>query len=292
MKEMIKFSKNDLPFNDAMNSFWDKNGFIVIKDFYSTSDCDKLRNRAKTLIENFDPNEKSFKSIFDTNNQKHSEDKYFLNSGDKIRFFFESKAFDKNGKLSDSIDLVINKIGHALHDLDKEFFDFTHKISLNNIAQAIGIKSPKILQSMYIFKQPKIGGEVTCHQDSTFLYTEPESATGFWIALEDANIENGCLWAAAGGHKGPLRKLFKRSNNKMEMITLNDAPFEKLDTPLEVKKGSLVILHGRLPHYSCENTSPNSRHAYTIHVIDQSNDYPDWNWLQRPELPLKSFIND
>ena len=290
MKNMVKFSKNDLPFNNAMNSFWDKNGFIVIKDFYSASDCDKLRNRAKTLIENFDPNEKSFKSIFDTNNQKHSEDKYFLNSGDKIRFFFESKAFDKNGNLSDSIDLVINKIGHALHDLDKEFFDFTHKISLNNIAQAIGIKSPKILQSMYIFKQPKIGGEVTCHQDSTFLYTEPESATGFWIALEDANIENGCLWAAAGGHKGPLRKLFKRSNNKMEMITLNDAPFEKLDTPLEVKKGSLVILHGRLPHYSCENKSNKSRHAYTFHIIDGESNYPNFNWLQRPNLPLKGFI--
>ena len=42
---------------------------------------------------------------------------------------------------------------------------------------------------MYIFKQPKIGGEVVCHQDSTFLYTEPESAVGFWVAIEDATIE-------------------------------------------------------------------------------------------------------
>ena len=40
---------------------------------------------------------------------------------------------------------------------------------------------------MYIFKQPNIGGEVVCHQDSTFLYTEPESAVGFWVALEDAS---------------------------------------------------------------------------------------------------------
>ena len=39
---------------------------------------------------------------------------------------------------------------------------------------------------MYIFKQPKIGGEVVCHQDSTFLYTKPESVVGFWVALEDA----------------------------------------------------------------------------------------------------------
>ena len=56
-------------------------------------------------------------------------------------------------------------------------------------------------------KQPNIGGEVVCHQDSTFLYTEPESAVGFWVALEDASKDNGCFWVAPGGHKGPLRKL-------------------------------------------------------------------------------------
>ena len=41
----------------------------------------------------------------------------------------------------------------------------------------------------------------------------------------------------------------------MEMITLDETPFEKTDTALEVKKGSLVLLHGRLAHYSSENRS-------------------------------------
>ena len=70
---------------------------------------------------------------------------------------------------------------------------------------------PVVLQSMYIFKQPSIGGEVGCHQDATFLYTDPITVTGFWFALEDATLENGCLWAAPGGHRGPLRQLFKRT---------------------------------------------------------------------------------
>jgi phytanoyl-CoA hydroxylase len=48
---------------------------------------------------------------------------------------------------------------------------------------------------MYIFKQPRIGGEVTCHQDSAFLYNDPISIAGLWFALEDATTENGCLWA-------------------------------------------------------------------------------------------------
>ena len=131
---------------------------------------------------------------------------------------------------------------------------------------------------------------MVCHQDSTFLYTKPETAVGFWVALEDANIDNGCLWVASRAHKGPLRKLFTKKNNKMTMISLNDTPFEKTDTPVEVKKGTLVLLHGRLPHYSCENKSNKSRHAYTFHVIDGNADYPKENWLQRPNLPLRGFI--
>ena len=143
---------------------------------------------------------------------------------------------------------------------------------------------------MYIFKQPKIGGEVVCHQDSTFLYTKPESAVGFWVALEDATKTNGCMWAVKGGHKGPLRNLFKRVDDYMIMENLDNTPFDEMDTILEVKKGTLILLHGRLPHYSCENKSDKSRHAYSFHVIDGKASYSKDNWLQRPLLPLKGFI--
>ena len=266
-----KFNKKQLPFNDEMLSFWNEEGFLVIEQFYDSLECDNIRKRAKKLVDNFDPS--SIRSIFDTNNQQHAEDNYFLESGDKIHFFFEKDAFDKNGNLNNSIDLVINKIGHALHDLDTDFYKFSHRKNLDNIAKSIGFKYPKLLQSMYIFKQPHIGGEVISHQDSTFLYTKPESVVGFWVALEDATIENGCLWVARGKHKGPLRKLFTKKNGKMEMITIDSTPLEKTDTALEVEKGSLVLLHGRLPHYSCENKSSKSRHAYSFHIIDENSFY-------------------
>ena len=283
-----KYSSEQLNFNEEMLSFWHKEGFLVIEQFYNSSQCDNLRKRAKELVNDFD--HFSIRSIFDTNNQQHTEDNYFFESSDKIHFFFEKDAFDKNGELNNSIDLVINKIGHALHDLDSYFYNFSHSKELDNIAKFIGFKYPKLIQSMYIFKQPYIGGEVVSHQDSTFLYTKPESAVGFWVALEDSTIENGCLWVARQKHKGPLRKLFTKINGKMEMITIDSKPLEKTDTAIEVEKGSLVLLHGRLPHYSCENKSNKSRHAYSLHIIEGNSEYPKENWLQRPSLPLKGFI--
>ena len=287
---MKYFSTNDLPLNDEMINFWNNNGYLVIENFNTDKECDELMERSSYLIEHNNFNNQ--KSIFDTVNQAHNDDNYFLESGDKIRFFFEEKANLNDDNIEENKHFIVNKIGHALHDLDEVFYKFSHKQKLQDIALSLGFSKPKLLQSMYIFKQPKIGGEVVCHQDSTFLYTEPESTIGFWFALEDANKTNGCLQVASGGHKGPLRKLFKKVDGKMQMIDLNDEPFPETDTFVEVKKGSLVLLHGRLPHYSCENTSLKSRHAYTIHVIDNNNEYPEWNWLQRSSIPLKSFIND
>ena len=285
---MTIFNRRDLPFTQNMKNFWNTNGYLIFENFYTNNECDILINKSEKLIKEFDPN--SVKSIFDTKKQEEVDDKYFLESGDKIRFFFEDKAFDSKGNLVNDKKFVINKIGHALHDLDEDFYNFSHRSDLDDIAKKINISKPLLLQSMYIFKQPNIGGEVVCHQDSTFLYTEPESAVGFWVALEDANIDNGCLWVAPGGHKGPLRKLFTKIDNVMTLKTLDNTPFEETTTPLEVKKGSLVLLHGRLPHYSCENTSNKSRHAYTLHVIDGNCKYSSNNWLQRSSMPLQGFI--
>ena len=283
------YNKSDLPLNKEMLNFWDNNGYLIIQDFKTHKECDELINRSKELIEKQDFNNQQ--SVFDTVSQSHNDDNYFLESGDKIRFFFEEKANLDEENVKTNKQYIVNKIGHALHDLDDKFIAFSKNEQLDQIARAVGFQDPLLLQSMYIFKQPKIGGEVVCHQDSTFLITEPESTVGFWFALEDANKDNGCLQVASGGHKGPLRKLFKRENNQMKMEELSNEPFPETDTFVEVKKGTLVLLHGRLPHYSCENKSPNSRHAYTIHAIDGKSKYLDYNWLQRPDLKLNGFKN-
>ncbi|MDQ5845777.1 MAG: phytanoyl-CoA dioxygenase family protein [Acidobacteriota bacterium] len=265
-------------------------GFVVVRHFVDVASCDLLRARAVELVHEFDP--RGVISIFSTHEQNRLTDRYFLESGGDIRFFFEEGAFRQDGTLKQSKDRSINKIGHALHDLDPIFSEFSRRPAIRELVSDLGIERPLLLQSMYIFKQPTIGGEVICHQDSTFLYTEPQDIVGLWIALEDATIENGCLWAIPGGHKLGLKSRWIRDGEgemKFDGFDPTPWPEDKL-VPLEVKKGTLIVLNGLLPHKSLANRSAKSRHAYTLHVMSGDCHYPEDNWLQRPsDKPLRGF---
>ncbi len=272
-----------------MRSACARDGYLVLRRYVDPAACDALRARAESLVEAFDPGEA--KTVFSTRTRAHSKDDYFKGSGDKIRLFLEEEAVDGAGNITVGKSLAINKIGHALHDLDPVFDAFSRTGKLARTAAGLGFAEPRLLQSMYIFTQPRIGGEVLCHQDSTFLLTEPESVVGFWFALEDATVENGCLYALRGEHKGPLRRRYRNRDGELVIETLDDAPWDETrKTPLEAGKGDLVLLHGRLPHFSGPNRGPRSRHAYTLHVIDGACRYLGDNWLMRgPNMPLRGF---
>jgi phytanoyl-CoA hydroxylase len=266
---------------------YERDGFAIVPGVLSPADCAELLGRAAALVEAFDP--RSLGAAlpqFSTHEQTQVIDEYFLGSGDQIRFFFEPDVVGADGALRRPKHLCLNKIGHALHELDPVFARHSRRPELGRVVRALGMVAPQLLQSMYIFKVPEVGGEVVSHQDATFLYTEPVTCTGLWLALEDATIENGCLWALPGGHKDGLRRRFVRTPagaaRRTAFIELDPRPFaEDQMVPLEVPAGTLVVLHGLLPHRSDTNRSPRSRHAYSVHVIEAAARYPADNWLQR-----------
>jgi len=274
-----------------VKSFAD-DGFLVVHDFVDAAACLELRTRAIELAREYVP-QADVATVFTADGSpRHTSDEYFLTSGESIRCFFEKDAFDEAGNLRQEAHLSLNKLGHAMHDLDPLFDSFSRTAALADVAADVGMIDPRLLQSMYIFKQPRIGGEVTCHTDHTYLWTEPRSVVGFWFAIDDATTENGCMWALPGGHRTPVKSRSRLNADRTATVTdvLDPEPYptEGL-VALEAPRGTLVLLDGAVPHLSGANRSDKPRHAYTIHAIDAVAKYLDDNWLQRPTLPLRGF---
>ena len=306
----------------AQVGFFKENGYLVIPDYLTPTEVDSLLTETNTLLDEF-PLDTHPLTTFTTGddehdkNSKHIGDEYFLTSNDKVRFFFEPDAVSTTaeggggrgkGTLLRPKNLAVNKIGHSLHTLSAPF----RKVSLSDsnaaIARSLGFQDPRVLQSMVICKQPGIGGAVNPHRDSEFLYTSPPSAVGWWFALQDASVGNATLGMWKGSHVssagGGIRRRLVRADEGGTKFIVNEGPkYPKGDDGsdveakpvgegdgddfeiLDVKAGSLVLIHGNVLHSSEKNTSPKSRFAYTFHVIegDKEWEYDERNWLHPPE---------
>jgi len=86
-------------------------------------------------------------------------DNYFIESADKISFFYEKAALDDRGRLLVDASLALNKVGHALHRLNPTFEACTYDNKVANVCRALGLVKPVVAQSMYIYKNPGVGGE-------------------------------------------------------------------------------------------------------------------------------------
>ena len=142
---------------------------------------------------------------------------YFLDSASKVHYFAEKDAIiEETGELKEEYQSnklsALNKAGHGMHTSPGPFKEYTQSPKVALLLRELGWTDPVVPQSMYIFKQAKIGGEVTSHQDSTFLYTTPrQTCIGLWLALDDATLDNGCLWVRPGSHKESVRRQFVRN---------------------------------------------------------------------------------
>ncbi|PWY96522.1 phytanoyl-CoA dioxygenase family protein [Aspergillus sclerotioniger CBS 115572] len=293
---------------EQLTSF-NQNGYLVLPNYLTPTEITACLTETHHLLDTF-PLDTHPLTQFTTGDDpsttsKHVGDDYFLTSGDKVRFFFEPDAFAPSDPtnpptLTKPKHLAVNKIGHSLHSLSAPFRAISLSQKNADIARSLGFKDPRVLQSMVICKQPGIGGAVPSHRDSEFLYTNPPSAVGWWFALQDAGSGNASLGMYKGSQREGIKRRFVRVGGgngtgfegnegarvpvgveESEEVGENQGKEEDLEI-LDVKAGSLVLIHGNVLHKSERNTGDRSRFAYTFHVIEGAEGwkYDERNWLQ------------
>ena len=271
----------------SMLSFWQKNGFLIIDNFYSVDECEGLKNRAELLIENHSPENEIPYSL----NNYDMKNESFKFSANNIVFFHEDNNCKELQSISKNEGENIKEIGHAIHDLDPTFSNFSRKKSLAILLTSLGIEMPLLAKSTYILKHSDNDKYSYYNQDSSILYTEPESCIGCTISLENETIENGCLWTFSQGHLGPLKKRYFYNNQNFEILNFNNSDFPEPNIVLQSYIGTLIIQHGRLPCIFKMRDKKLSQHSYKINIIDGRTEYSKNNIFNRePSFKFSGFF--
>ena len=267
-----------------MRSF-EADGFTVLEEVLGSEARAALLATAQRLAAQHDFT--ADRAVFRTDDRDAGRDEAFFASARGVRGFLEAGALDEEGDLQVAPERALNKIGHALHDQVPEIRTLAASPLVRDAFRVAGLEDAQLVQSMLIFKQPGIGGEVRWHQDASYLRSDPQRVAGLWFALEDADRHNGCLWMVPGAHRGPLRERYAVDWTTREgtLSAVDPTPWPAEGAvPLEVPAGSLVIFHDHMPHRSDANQSPRSRVALTLHAHDRAAAWCEDNWLQRGDL--------
>lgn len=273
----------DEPMSETALKFFIERGYVVLTSFSTTTETEELRAAAAKIITDFAKNRPSEVSTFSTKKQNETVNgRYFLASATRVSCFLEEKQPEN------SESPAVNKIGHALHELEPSFRQFTRRRKVAQVVQAVGLQRAALAQSMYIVKGARVGAEVRPHRDATFVRSKRSGPTGaclgLWWALENSTLDNGCLWAVPGSHRDEVSIRFVLNDARDGTCFEGEDPHEyPLDAyvPLPMQQGDLVLLHGSVVHMSKDNTSEKSRHAYSVHVVEEG--VADRCWMQRPD---------
>jgi len=115
---------------------------------------------------------------------------------------------------------------------------------------------------MLINKAPHTDTITPWHQDAAYWINMPDKrAVSCWLALDNATLDNGCMWYVPGSHLLPLRS---HTSALLEGGALRCDANESEAMGIELKPGSCVLHHGATLHYSRGNSTANQRRAFII----------------------------
>jgi phytanoyl-CoA hydroxylase len=249
-------------------------GFLILENFIPQATLELLRERAYSLA--FEVQSGLQPVIHPQHKTQWREEDLEATTRSYCCYWEES--------FKDTSSPRLLKISHALHRLEPSLQSFIQSSAIIQLAHSLALTQAKIVQSMLHFKPPHSSSAVDWHQDATYIATMPYSTMGLWLALEDATPDNGCLRVIPTAHRqGLCSQMIRSSSGELSLHTLQERKWlMKKAVNLPVRAGSLIVLHGLLPHSSGDNSSKHSRLSLTLHLVDLKSKYSEKNWL-----PLK-----
>ncbi len=159
---------------------------------------------------------------------------------------------------------------HFPHKLSQAMYSYLgHQAMVDVLTSVIG-PNVKCMQSMLFIKASGKPGQAW-HQDEYFIPTRDRSLTGGWIALDDATVENGCLWIIPGSHKyGVIWPTHYQQDARFDCTEeAFGFPYRDEDAiPVEVRAGTIVFFNGYTLHRSLPNVAKNGyRRALVNHYM-------------------------
>lgn len=172
---------------------------------------------------------------------------------------------------------------HFPHKISETFAAIAREPRL--VERLVSVIGPnvKLMQSMLFIKSEGKPGQAW-HQDEAHIPTRDRSLTAVWIALDDATVENGCLWVIPGSHRRGV--LFPTRSQDDERYDCTDEAYgfgyrPDRAVPVELSAGSALIFNGYLLHRSLPNTATHGlRRALVNHYMSAESLLP---WL--PPVP-------
>lgn len=171
-------------------------------------------------------------------------------------------GYDPVGQSPQDMELMVRKFMWFCQE-DGVFEDMVSAAGrLHHIIEDLIGTDPILFQEMALVKPPFIGSEKPWHQDNAYFSVEPlDAIVGVWLALDDANPENGCMHVIPGGHVSGGFKHHHGSDCEIETSLLDMSKAVAVPVPA----GGAMFFYGMLPHETPPNRSPHRRRALQFH---------------------------
>ena len=181
---------------------------------------------------------------------------------------------DEANEIRNEIEFIENKWPEELegtgrnyvHLISPVFDKVSHNEKILNAVESIIGKNILVCGTTLFIKNPSEKGFVSFHQDAKYIGFEPYNWVTAWLAITDANEENGCMRMWSGSHKEKIKDhkdTYDQNNLLTRGQTVQDVPIEKT-TPNILKAGQLSLHHPMIVHGSGPNKSNQRRIGFVI----------------------------